>query len=142
MTALNRTPNEWHLDRRFSITLIVLLLGEFAALVWWDAGIQAYKEASEKALVSMTQSLVTVGETNVKTVRVLAEINGKLTRAEIDIVKLESRGIPAENAEPRISVLENEHRILFSQIQRQLGELNLALAQAIRGFSSENDKRP
>ena len=133
---LHRTPNQWHQDRRFAVGLIITMAAYFGGIVWWGATLQEHNDASDKTLLSLSESLVEVGKTSVITARILSEFDGKMNRAEQDIVKLQSRTLAALNAEPRITALETEHAYLFSQIQRQLGELNLALATALRGLES------
>ena len=133
---LRRTPNQWHQDRRFAIGLIISLLAYFGGFVWWAATLQEHNTASDKTLVSLSESLIEVGKTSAATARILSEVDGKLYRAEQDIVKLQGRTLAAPNAEPRITVLETEHAYLFSQIQRQLSELNLSLVTALRALES------
>lgn len=48
MTSDNRTRVDWHLDRRVSLSIIVLLIANIAAGVWWAATTDARLERLEE----------------------------------------------------------------------------------------------
>jgi len=111
MTRLNRTPNEWHLDRRLSIGLLLSIFMLFITVI--GGIISGFLWAKE--------------------------VDVKMAHMEQEITELTNRAPAAVKAETRITTLETEHRILFSQIQRQLAEMNNSIASLALAVGTRNN---
>lgn len=111
MSRLNRTPNEWHLDRRLSIGLLLSIILLFITVV--SGIVSGFLWAKE--------------------------VDIQMAFMKEEITALSERSPAAEKAETRVTTLETEHRILFSQIQRQLAEMNNSIASLALAVGTRNE---
>jgi cell division protein FtsB len=68
--------NQWHLDKRVPVALIITLLGQMVVAIWWAASINTRVETIERnvtAAAARTQSAEVVLSTQATQIAVLVE---------------------------------------------------------------------
>lgn len=55
MADLNDS-NHWQLDKRVPVALVLMFLGQFAALVWWGRGIDTSVTSHEGRIVALEKA--------------------------------------------------------------------------------------
>lgn len=75
--------SEWHLDKRVPIALIITIIMQSMAAVWWAATMQSRMEALEKMLSSQASTesrLVRLEQVTTMQTRTMERIENKLDR--------------------------------------------------------------
>lgn len=80
-----RQTNEWHLDKRVPVALIVALVGQCLVGIWWVAGVNAAMISADQRLTRLEQSDLRQGE-------VFGRITVQLARIEERLIALQHGG--------------------------------------------------
>lgn len=65
--------NQWHLDKRVPLAMIIAIASQSALIVWWAAGVQAQIDSHDRAIEA------------------LSDTDERLARIEVILERLERR---------------------------------------------------
>jgi hypothetical protein len=81
---MTRTPDQWHLDRRFAVGLILTLFLQFGGLVWWGAKM-------DERMIMLEKQVIDLRNRPLAAVNTVSRITGLETAHEIKFVELDRR---------------------------------------------------
>lgn len=93
-TGPERREGSWHLDKKVTITLILLLLGQIGSTIWWAADLSHATKENSKATIAISNRIAEIESRE----RESSKLVERMVRVETMLENLQSTANRIDNA--------------------------------------------